>query len=645
MLNRVAWYRTAVITCAVLSIVPHCLLVVNFILQPLGKPIWKIPFPTDPGMQSFFADRQQLQELTFWNDKFIHLADVYDNDGTVTSRRVLAIDPESGDQEVLSTSLPGGDRLVPEVCLDQLLFDSSRSSGEVYALVNGGIESALEYPPPMNKGEPRFLLGDHLAELNLLTDPSKVYTWQYSRWVLEGSLAIPEGTRNWSHNEAPIQISPSKIHFQQNNGSKGIQVFNHDGQIHLFAHVDSNTTGLKQPTSLLYRTSTHLFHYQGSTLPLRGIPPEPDNSQQSTETNSVPGLDPATTNAEMEKWTLVREQPVYHYIGFGQVNAGLIAGRAAAILIDIDLKKLTPHGIKNLERAECTTNARLFELKDDNWQETATRELPFATLNAATFVTNDAQRMYLATRSFTGETSVYSVESGKISETAGSASLKTRGIEWQNPFLERRRTYALMIASVLCAALLIGGILCSFIAVMMSFVTDPEYSFATQHIRLASLGKRGIARLIDLTLVAVLSIAFNWWLWRDFDFVGYEEATYMWFRHPSLELAPQYFLIGLVGALGIYTALVIVPQILWGTSPGKCLLGLRTIQTTLRPCSMVNGLTREFMLVIDCANFLCWTPGILSIALTDHRQRLGDLVADTIVIESRSMTTKSDQTI
>ena len=76
-----------------------------------------------------------------------------------------------------------------------------------------------------------------------------------------------------------------------------------------------------------------------------------------------------------------------------------------------------------------------------------------------------------------------------------------------------------------------------------------------------------------------------------------------------------------------------VTQAKWEITPGKWLCRLRTVRTSLRPCGFARSLAREIVFFVDCGNFICWTPGILSIALTDHRQRLGDLVADTIVVE------------
>jgi uncharacterized RDD family membrane protein YckC len=74
-----------------------------------------------------------------------------------------------------------------------------------------------------------------------------------------------------------------------------------------------------------------------------------------------------------------------------------------------------------------------------------------------------------------------------------------------------------------------------------------------------------------------------------------------------------------------------------GATPGKWLCGIRTLQTTLQPCGFARSLARELLLCVDNVNFVAWTPGILCIALTDCRQRIGDLVADTLVVEVRSL--------
>jgi uncharacterized RDD family membrane protein YckC len=82
----------------------------------------------------------------------------------------------------------------------------------------------------------------------------------------------------------------------------------------------------------------------------------------------------------------------------------------------------------------------------------------------------------------------------------------------------------------------------------------------------------------------------------------------------------------------------LLTQAWWGITPGKWCCGLRILRSTLQPCGLVRTVTRELLFYwFDAVSFLCWTPGILAIAFTDRRQRLGDFVADTVVVTRRSL--------
>jgi uncharacterized RDD family membrane protein YckC len=68
-----------------------------------------------------------------------------------------------------------------------------------------------------------------------------------------------------------------------------------------------------------------------------------------------------------------------------------------------------------------------------------------------------------------------------------------------------------------------------------------------------------------------------------------------------------------------------------GTTPGKKIFGLRVIslkgvRLTLRQC-----LVRDFFRCVDC---LFIFPGLLCAVLTERKQRIGDLAANTLVIHS-----------
>ncbi|MBC8115770.1 MAG: RDD family protein, partial [Candidatus Saccharimonas sp.] len=128
----------------------------------------------------------------------------------------------------------------------------------------------------------------------------------------------------------------------------------------------------------------------------------------------------------------------------------------------------------------------------------------------------------------------------------------------------------------------------------------------------------------------------GWALTRGFDWLAWLEALNLKVDHPTIRVAAR-----VASILALWLAIVVfsllVVQARWGLTPGKWLCGLRTLRTTLKPCGFARSLVRETVMCVDACNFLCWTPGILSIAFTDCRQRLGDLVADTLVVEVRSL--------
>ncbi|MBC8116041.1 MAG: RDD family protein [Candidatus Saccharimonas sp.] len=75
----------------------------------------------------------------------------------------------------------------------------------------------------------------------------------------------------------------------------------------------------------------------------------------------------------------------------------------------------------------------------------------------------------------------------------------------------------------------------------------------------------------------------------------------------------------------------------YGVTPGKWLLGLRTVRTTLRPCGFARALVRNVVYYVDLPLLLTPLPTAISLMFSDHRQRLGDRTADTLVIRARSI--------
>lgn len=72
-----------------------------------------------------------------------------------------------------------------------------------------------------------------------------------------------------------------------------------------------------------------------------------------------------------------------------------------------------------------------------------------------------------------------------------------------------------------------------------------------------------------------------------------------------------------------------------GRTPGKALLGVAVVREDGRPCTYARAAVRTALRFVD------WLPagylvGLLSIALTERRQRVGDRLAGTVVVRTRN---------
>jgi uncharacterized RDD family membrane protein YckC len=70
-----------------------------------------------------------------------------------------------------------------------------------------------------------------------------------------------------------------------------------------------------------------------------------------------------------------------------------------------------------------------------------------------------------------------------------------------------------------------------------------------------------------------------------------------------------------------------------GKTPGKAIFGIRALNLELEPCGFGRALLRNLLMVAD-GMFSC-VVGILLIAITPSWQRVGDLVAKTVVVRVR----------
>jgi uncharacterized RDD family membrane protein YckC len=160
-----------------------------------------------------------------------------------------------------------------------------------------------------------------------------------------------------------------------------------------------------------------------------------------------------------------------------------------------------------------------------------------------------------------------------------------------------------------------------------------RYGFAHRTVRLASVGWRAIARGIDTLIYMAPVAAALLWLYLTFDL---EQAIQQTTADPlSMAKSVGLFLLGFL-TYGIVAIIVMgTLEGVCGWSPGKLLCGLRVVRTTLEPIGVLRGMIRQFLLVID--GQLNYLVGGVMVAVSVKQQRLGDLAADSIVIDADSL--------
>ncbi len=94
------------------------------------------------------------------------------------------------------------------------------------------------------------------------------------------------------------------------------------------------------------------------------------------------------------------------------------------------------------------------------------------------------------------------------------------------------------------------------------------------------------------------------------------------------ELGPAAQAIGMVATFFLYYFL---PEALLSATPGKGLMGIMVVRRDGGRCTWSQALVRNLVRLVE-ANPLFAIPAALAILFTPHKQRIGDLLAGTIVV-------------
>lgn len=133
--------------------------------------------------------------------------------------------------------------------------------------------------------------------------------------------------------------------------------------------------------------------------------------------------------------------------------------------------------------------------------------------------------------------------------------------------------------------------------------------------RYASLAQRGLAKVVDATLQGIVPLAVV---------------------APTLLESPERFGNGHVFLMAIASIPLFVvfsyAEGRWGVTPGKRLFGIRVVDENDGPCGFGPAMLRNVLSVADgLFNFLV---GVVSVALSQKWQRIGDKAAHTIVVRA-----------
>ncbi|WP_029247160.1 RDD family protein [Schlesneria paludicola] len=560
-------------------------------MMRIGGPQWSVPALVHSTLRSIpwigegATNIYRLMYAPLWNDQFVCLEGLGQREGIEDWKWMLVtIDPETGKNHSLSLSFQSRVVLFPTVFGDRLwLVDPTMNNPESFEIVDGRAQRSEFSDDPFQNLVPtgqRFLLDGEPARVESGGDGFVISTHSDGDWNDKYAVVLPNPNRI-------SMIGSVGVYFSQ---ASQMSCLNLGDEIHVLLKVGGYS---------LYRRGLQLKPLSDeSDGPAMDDPDSLDGALILSETVSVPeSKNPADAVAG---WSLVREE-----IGHDIPNLLFVNGEPAVLIVD-DVHTLNPIG-------------HLYRFDGTEWKLSATCAFPF-TYNIRVVACQNGMKSYVSTIQAMGVTRIYSIEQDGIRATECVIDAIPKGL----------LSLGMMLMGVLFLTTTLLGVGCW---IMMCRYTRADYGFGDRAVRLASLGQRGLARGIDIVLVASLIIGFGWIVNPHFDWLTLAQALECQVSHPIVKAASE-----LVIWVGIWMAFIafafVAIQGRWGVTPGKWCVGIRTLQSTLRPCGFSRSLAREIVMCVDTCNATWWVPGILSLALTSARQRLGDLVADTIVVEA-----------
>ncbi len=187
----------------------------------------------------------------------------------------------------------------------------------------------------------------------------------------------------------------------------------------------------------------------------------------------------------------------------------------------------------------------------------------------------------------------------------------TQGWEW------RRIMLAYIVLTFVMAAVFFRR----RTSVIESIKLPPEYTLVTHSRRLTAFA-------IDVAIFSPAAFWVYYSLLADFNFnmVSLRQAV-----PGDAEIARSLTWRWTSCLLG-FIAYAILFETLWSATPGKKLMGMRVLDESAKPCAFRKILVRNLLRGVELFPGLDLLPTLVLVFLTRNRQRLGDLIANTIVV-------------
>jgi uncharacterized RDD family membrane protein YckC len=268
---------------------------------------------------------------------------------------------------------------------------------------------------------------------------------------------------------------------------------------------------------------------------------------------------------------------------------------------------------------EMKTKFSISRLTEGAWKQSIETEHSGFVLTSK--LVSDGQTAYLVSQTFGNKLSLAEIQAD---------GTKTSKLSLKTGLMMERLTQT--ISKFWWVAFIVMLIYAVLVTWLMNAYCSSRYEYGNSTVELAPFLRRVLAKGVDWLLIMGPIVALQW------TFIGSQAEAQEWWMEKFSELDLNIMKMLVFGVLGLLLYFVTWLFVLgigegkWGISPGKWLLGLRVVRTTLRPCGLLRAMFREILLLIDAVLCFGWLPAAFTVTLSRFRQRVGDFAADTIVI-------------